>query len=324
MTITEPGIYNIPEADYHADPCPEPSLSSSIAIVLAERTAAHARQEHPRLNPAPEREESPQMDFGTAAHALLTGQATDFVIIDPEQHPNKDGKIPDGWTNAAMKAARDAAYEAGKVPLLPSAWGQVRSMAKSARRQLDRTEDLQGLFTPEWGVYEQTLIWREKNGVWCRCRPDGLSHGRGVMVDYKTDSASAAPDAWARKARTMRYDIQDSFYRRGVRALFGKNPAFLFAVQEKEAPFALAVHAMTPEKQAAADYAVDRAIQLWCWCLKNNAWPGYDRRTHYHDLKPWERVELETAQIRDESQPTAEQFARMITWQAPQQEEAAQ
>lgn len=309
----QPGIHDIPAEQYHADPCEAPSLSSSIAILLTEKTAAHARHEHPRLNPALEQSESKEMDFGTAAHALLTGQQETFAIID----------APDYKTKAAREQ-RDAAYEAGKVPLLAHVWPQVQAMAASARRQFDRTEDLQGVFTPEWGVYEQTLIWREKNGVWCRCRPDGLSHGRGVMVDYKTDSTSAAPEPWARKARTMRYDIQDAFYRRGVRALFDKNPAFLFAVQEKEAPFALAVHAMTPAKQAAADYAVDRAIQLWGWCLQHNAFPGYDRRTHYHDLKPWEAVEYEAAQIRDESQPTAEQFARMIAWQAPQEEEAAQ
>lgn len=319
MTITEPGIYDIPEADYHADPCPAPSLSSSIAIVLAERTPAHAWKAHPRLNPNLEAQESKEMDFGTAAHALLTGQETVFKIIDPELHKNKDGGIPTGWTNAAMKAARDAAYAAGEVPMLPETWAAVQTMAKAARLQLERTEDLKGLFTPEWGAYEQTLIWQEKNGIWCRARPDALSHGRGIMADFKTEGADAGPEAWDRKARTMRYDIQEAFYRRGVRTLFGKEAAFLFAVQERDPPYALAVHAMTPAKQAKADYEVDRAIQLWGWCLKHNVWPGFNGRTHYHDLKPWEEADLEAQKLRDEIAPGPEQFKQMIAWQAPQE-----
>ena len=36
---------------YHADPAPEPSLSSSVAKILVNLSPAHARIAHPRLNP---------------------------------------------------------------------------------------------------------------------------------------------------------------------------------------------------------------------------------------------------------------------------------
>ena len=43
------GIHDIPPREYHADPCPAPSLSRSIAKLLVERSPAHAYAAHPRL-----------------------------------------------------------------------------------------------------------------------------------------------------------------------------------------------------------------------------------------------------------------------------------
>ena len=36
------GIFTIPAADYHADPCEVPSLSASIASLLVNRSPFHA------------------------------------------------------------------------------------------------------------------------------------------------------------------------------------------------------------------------------------------------------------------------------------------
>src|SRR5260221_5320495 len=49
--IDTPGLYDIADADYHADCCAVPSLSSSIVKLLDQQTPLHAWQAHPRLNP---------------------------------------------------------------------------------------------------------------------------------------------------------------------------------------------------------------------------------------------------------------------------------
>jgi hypothetical protein len=50
--ISRPGIYlDVAANDYHADPCPAPSFTQSIAKVLLEKSPAHARLAHPRLCP---------------------------------------------------------------------------------------------------------------------------------------------------------------------------------------------------------------------------------------------------------------------------------
>ena len=65
MTITAPGIYEMPADIYHADPCPEPSLSSTGARTLANGTPA--TYWHERQNPKQKR----VFDIGTAGHLMV-------------------------------------------------------------------------------------------------------------------------------------------------------------------------------------------------------------------------------------------------------------
>ena len=52
MTLPAGLHLGVIEAEYHADPAPEPSLSRSLAHTLLTRSPRHAWQAHPRLNPA--------------------------------------------------------------------------------------------------------------------------------------------------------------------------------------------------------------------------------------------------------------------------------
>src|SRR5262245_50563917 len=82
MTMIDgPGIYDIPLAEYLADPCPAPSLSASIAHILLSQSPRHAWEAHPRLNPHYEPEEAEAFDLGTAAHAYLLEGAEVFVTL---------------------------------------------------------------------------------------------------------------------------------------------------------------------------------------------------------------------------------------------------
>src|SRR5215831_5713580 len=49
MSVT-PGVYAMPAAQYHADPCPTPSLSASIIKLICLDSPAHAWTAHPKLN----------------------------------------------------------------------------------------------------------------------------------------------------------------------------------------------------------------------------------------------------------------------------------
>lgn len=273
-----PGLYDMPAPAYHADPCQEPSLSSSIAKILCLSSPMHARMMHPRLNPQAVPEEAERFDVGEAAHAVLLEGAAAVQVIDAKD-----------WRTNAAKDARDAARLAGKIPLLPHAWKDVEAMAIAARRQLlDHTDGGQEMFRD--GKPEQTLVWLEADGTWCRARLDWLrfSAPGAAVDDYKTTGGSANPEAWTRTMFGLGFDIQVAWYRRGVRAVFEQDSSFRFAVQETTPPYALSVVGLGPDALMLAEKKVLYALEAWRECLRTKTWPGFPHNTCWASLPAWE------------------------------------
>ena len=105
--IDAPGIYDISAADYHADCCPEPSLSASVAQLLLKRSPRHAWYAHPGLNPNFQPENKKQFDLPTAVHAMLLERDQNRIfVIDARDYKTK-----------AAREARDAHYEKNFIPL---------------------------------------------------------------------------------------------------------------------------------------------------------------------------------------------------------------
>lgn len=286
------GIFTIASDWYHADPCPEPSLSNSIACVLIEQSPMHARLLHPKLNPDLKRVNKKEFDFGSSAHdMLLEGGTAKICMIQPEDYRSKptkaapEGNIPHGWTNDAIREARDTAYSNGLIPCLPWDLVTIKKMVAEVHRFVEDESDVKGIF--QRGKPEQTVIWKEANGVWCRARFDWLTDDRQDALDYKS-TTNAEPNAFARHMRSMQYPIQKAFYRRGIRALTGKNPSFTFLAQEKEEPFACSLNGLSNAALEIAEDKVDRAILTWGACLKTGIWPGYGGKVHYHEPAPYE------------------------------------
>lgn len=299
--ITEPGIYSIPAADYLLDPVgPAPSLSASIAKTLLGYSPHHAWWEHPRLHAGYVSEESEDFDLGKACHSFILEGESAFVIIDAK----------DFRTNVA-KDARDAARATGKTPLLAHRWQAVQDMADAVRVQLGTFEDLPCPFTA--GKPEQTLVWREGD-LWFRARVDWLHNGYRYMDDLKSTGISANPDIWGRTIWSAGHDIQDAFYRRGVKAVCEVEAKMRFVVVENTAPHELSVLSLDPEGQALADRKVERAVSLWKACRESDRWPGYPRRTCYVEVPPWEEARLMERELReqginDDGSPIDDQLA---------------
>ena len=278
--IDKPGVYEISANEYHSDPVVVPSLSSSLARALIANSPLHCWFESPRLNPNFQREEEEKFDLGTAAHALLLEGESGVQVID----------APD-WRTKAAREARDAARAAGKLPLLAARWADVLAMVKSAREQLDAHTEADDMFTE--GKAEQTLIWQEDTrdgAIYCRARPDFLHDDHLLIDDYKTTGASANPEAWTRGLFNSGFDIQTAFYLRGVRAIFGTQATFRFAIQENYPPYALSIISLAPDALVIAEKKVLYAIEQWAKCLRANHWPGYPARICYAGLPPWEEA----------------------------------
>jgi len=261
MTYTA-GIHRISAADYQADPCPEPSLSAGICCELIQRSPLHAYYAHPKLNPNFKREQDSVLDSGSIAHALLLEGGTDRLIVVEA----------DDWRTKAAREQRDAAWAEGKMPVLAAKLDTITAMVKAAKAYVAASE-LAGIF--DNGEPELTLLWQEGK-AWCRARPDWWTNDRQIMLDYKSTSGSAEPNAWIRnQLLPSGYDVQASFYRRGAKVLVGALPDFIFLVQENAEPFACSLIGMAPALVDLADRKVEWALTLWKNCIERNEWNGY-------------------------------------------------
>ena len=283
--ITVNGIYTIPHDEYHRDPCETPSLSSSVAKVLLRQSPAHAALQHPKLNNNYVNAESSRFDLGTIAHALLLEDDSSRLITIEA----------DDWRTKAAKEARDAARAEGKIPILVKQAAHLLKMVGTARDFLRSSEVGDMTFKPE-----QTLAWQEA-GTWCRARPDWLSDDHTIICDYKTTD-DANPDAFIRQIGRMMYDTQAEFYSRGLEAVTGKRPLFVFLAQEIDPPYACSLIALSNAYLEIAHAKVERAIKTWGYCLKTGDWHSYTNRILYAEPPSWAMAEHERTEAFDKGE----------------------
>jgi PDDEXK-like uncharacterized protein DUF3799 len=293
-----PGLYpGLPMAEYLGIPAVSASL---LQVALEECPRAAWWQSW--MNPKPPSfAAATAADVGTIAHAiLLEGSTAGVQVIDPNDHPNEDGKgHAKGWTNKSIKAARAAAIADGKVPIFPDTMLEVQAMVAAARDYIESLKESEpmiwALFQPNGGESELTIVWKDGNSL-CRIRPDRISVDRKLICDYKTGGTSAEPDAWGRTQLVrMGYYTSAAFYRRGVaKACGGKPPKYIYLVQEQEAPYLCSLVGLSPAAVELGDENIRRALALWTSCTRSGNWPGYPARVAYPDIPAYEMARWES------------------------------
>lgn len=273
-------LLTIPADQYHADQLADrPSLSKSIIAEMIERSPAHARVKHPRLNPEFVRKDEDKFDLGTAAHALfLEGDANVHIVA------------ADKWTTNAAKEERALARQHNRTPMLAKDYARCEAMVAAIREQCDAHES--GPFFTE-GTAERTLRWDDDYGVSCKARLDWIRDDLSAIHDLKTAGRSANPEVWTGKTMwSIHADLQVAWYLRGCRADpskggLGCEPEWRFIVAETEPPYAISVVSLAPDALALANKKIDWALKTWAMCLRNDAWPAYDQRIAYAEAPPW-------------------------------------
>ena len=266
--VTEPGFYRMTAEQYHACPCPEPSLSSGAIRKMLERTPRHAFCEHPRLGGQRDERSSPVMTLGTVVHSLILGAGREFVVIDADSYRTK-----------AAQEQRDAATAAGLTPIIRDQYEKARAMAASASRELSKIALVSDALVS--GRPEIVAIWREGD-IWCRSMMDLCptaidAEGWWTIYDLKTTQMALDPNTIARHLVSNGYDVQSAFYSRGLEALLG--PAarvrFRFLFVESDAPHLCAAFVGSGEMQTTGEQKVIAGISIWQRCIATNDWPGY-------------------------------------------------
>lgn len=274
--ITEPGVYTMTPAEYHADPVAGGSLSSSGARRLLPPSCPAKFQWEREHGQPPKR----QFDIGHAAHQVVLGDdGAEIVVIDAGDYKTK-----------AARTERDEAYEAGSVPLLSAEWVQVQAMAASIAAHPVASK----LFSR--GRPEVTLIWRDgPTGIWRRARFDWLPDagpGRLIIPDLKT-CASAEPDALSKAVNQHGYHQQSAWYRDGAIALGlgGEDTAFVFVCVEKTPPYVVTVIELDHTAMRIGAMRNRRALQVYERCTKTGHWPPYSEDIEQVSLTVWAEIQ---------------------------------
>lgn len=284
--MDKPGRYdNMSFAEYLADPAPVPSLSRSAIVDILD-SPLRCWWNHPKLNPhCPPEKEKTQFDIGSAAHDLLLKGGDAVAVIEGFNDYRKD----------AAKEARDDARKAGKTPLLRNQYEEVLGMVTAAKKAIAECPDLPMCDLSD-GAAEVTYCWREGE-TWIKIRVDWIRAHKNLILDYKTTGVSAHPEAFGRIAISSGLDIQESLYRRGVKAVEGVDADFIFMAQEVEPPYLCSFFRLDAMTLDMGDQKVERGLELWRKCLSTGEWPGYPPTIQTLEAPPWAMAAWEQKQF---------------------------
>lgn len=218
---------DIPNKDYHKGV----GISSSYIRRFGE-SQLHA-VEH-------QQETTPAMRFGTASHSLLVeGQEAfdkEVVVITGSPYTKANKELKEEYEKRGLTVLKEADVE--------TIQGMKDAMIYEGNSYLNARGK----------IAESSFYWYE-DAVLCKCRPDLIcpplddvnSKTDIVIVDYKT-TQSVEPFTFARSVKKYGYDLQASWYRRGMEAAGYKVEEFVFVAQEKTYPYASKVFRITKEQ----------------------------------------------------------------------------
>jgi PDDEXK-like domain of unknown function (DUF3799) len=272
---------NIEMDRYIADCAPEPSLTKGVIETILTRTPAHARLEHPRLNPALVDDSTARADIGSAVHAKCLG-GKEIRIIEAED-----------WRTKAAKEARDEVRATGGIALLRKDAANLDPIADAVFEKCYRAG-----MPMEKAVHEQTAIWKDGE-VWCRARPDSLWLEDKICGDIKT-TKNADPHDWIKSTLfgSANY-IQPSHYLRGIQKIRAEEGwRFRFIVPEIEPPFQVSIIGVDPAVLDLGDQICAKARSLWAQCLRDSKWPGYSDEIAVAELPTYIEFEWEARRAR--------------------------
>lgn len=285
--ITQPGIYNLPAEEYHADPCPTPSLSAGMINDLLE-APAKCFQNSRRLNPDWQEDDKPEkFTIGTVSHVMF---------LEPELFADKVVVLPfDDWRKKEAKEARETARKGGMVAILAKHMDQVAA----ARAAFLAHGFVREAFSN--GQSERSFFWRHPLcGFWCRARPDFVADAGTHLNDYKT-TTNANPEKFGRHAFSLGYHRRAAWYLEGAGIVLGKRPDhYWFVNQETKAPYLTSVIELDWTSLQAAQDENDHAAAIFARCLERGEWYGYRDQDHLDTdrafqvgIPPWAYAQID-------------------------------
>ncbi len=264
--IKEPGIFELSNEEYHA----QPGLNKSGLVQLAKSPAHYFEWYH-----APEEEPSRAMMLGTALHTALLEPAgfKQSIMIAPKiDKRTKAGKAQ--WESFQEEAK-------GKIILTEDEASAIAGMKASVFNNMTAYDLLLE------GKSEQSIFFKDPDyDFLSKIRPDFYTHDKEV-VDIKT-CLDAGYDGFSRAVANFKYHWQALFYLKGLTAVTEtEHNKFIFIAVEKDPPYAVAVYEATKAMLHAARKQIAPLLSVYAECLTTNVWPGYEDKLQSLELPRW-------------------------------------
>lgn len=329
LLISEPGIYNIDEAIYHADPCILPSLSSSGAKMILSHSPFHFwfEQEKNKNILSPSRAQKIHEAFSQApaqyladkesliekkSPALKLGSAAHMALLEPDRFKKTYHITPKGFVRAHHKKWKDeiaeleAAEALGRIELPFTVAVTVENLMWGMERNKDVLKKF--MAAPK----EQSAFWFDKTfQIWRRARFDFFPvDGHRIYADYKTIApreGGMTDKAIEKNMASYGYCNQADWYLDAVRALdLNDDPVFCFIFQETlKGPHEIAIRNLDASDMADAKMQNAKAMDLFAEALDTGYWPSYDLvKKEASKMPTYKRMEIDAARERGDYELT--------------------
>lgn len=245
--ITEPGIYEMSNEDYHADT--DWLSSTRLKSYLPEHFKMTASQD--------------ALDFGTFFHVVVLEPDAlgDYVVLDAAAIAGNNPKTgkPYGAPHmtARFKAAAAEAEADGKKVVTQAEWDKAHAMRDAAAAHPQAAE----LLFNRPGKAEVSAFWQADDGIRHKARFDRLIPGR--IVDLKSTTAKPGADSLARAVLDFGYDLSVAHYLEVARGLDLDAEAFSLVFVAKEPPHYVTVAELDDAFLARGALLRERAIERW-------------------------------------------------------------
>lgn len=296
MAIDAPcAVADMPDDIYHADPCPALSLSGTTAFKMVQ-PGGPALVKNKMDNPEPPK---PAMIEGTAAHSVVLGAGKTLIA---DEYVTEAGR-PSSKKEAKEWRAKQA--QLGRMVVSPDLFERAVAMKQIAGTHPEAGPLLKGGI-PELSIFD----YDETAGVWLRGRIDYL-RDRKTVVDYKT-TTDASPQAFQRHAWNMGYHVQAAHYMRIAKRLgiIDNDATYTLIVQERYAPYRIAVYELDDNLLTEGEIQVQRAIRAWADGVNRNVWPSFPTCVMPLTAPAW--AQLADPQELDSAEQAAKEFDELI------------
>jgi len=205
----------------------------------------------------------------------LEGSALHTKILTPNLFEKEFGKTAALRTGSAARVKWDRMNPTA-MALSPASWARVHNMTEAfAKTDYTVAKELLSGGLPELSIFFDDPV----TDLRCKIRPDYLKDDN-IIIDIKSTQAGS-PQGFLREVRRWGYDLQASFYIRGLNVAYraaGVNrqaQAFLFVAIENFPPHEVAVYALSEDMLREAGERIDAALAAYKICLETDNWPGY-------------------------------------------------